>query len=349
MGKSKRNYDVIIVGASFAGLAVASKIKTGRVLLIDAKPIGEGVKSACGTLRETFSRLGFADCILQAHNKMVIHTALSDFTYHLKSPFCVIDGDKFCHRLFEAGKTEFVRAKVLGFDGKAVKTTKGSFRAEIFVDASGPNSVLGKSKSRYLSSGLETIVDYKEKGLHLWYEPKIFPKGVFWLFPQGKTSRAGVASYVGERNLLPELSGFLKRFKLKPKSLHGGYFPYRIRDPVLGRVFLVGDAAGQCFPITGEGIRPSLFFGQKLGEIINLILDKKVTHQEGLELYGDFVLKGRKYKYELMYLGQKFITNVPQTLVSAGVFLASKRLIADFFLDKYLNILDSEQNSVSNF
>ena len=39
-------YDVIIAGASFAGLAVASKIKNKRVLLIDKKEIGTHVRSA---------------------------------------------------------------------------------------------------------------------------------------------------------------------------------------------------------------------------------------------------------------------------------------------------------------
>lgn len=37
---------MVIAGASFAGLAVASKIK-GRVLLIDKKEIGTGVTSVC--------------------------------------------------------------------------------------------------------------------------------------------------------------------------------------------------------------------------------------------------------------------------------------------------------------
>ena len=42
-------YDVIIAGASFAGLAVASKITNGRALLIDRKYIGVHQTSACGT------------------------------------------------------------------------------------------------------------------------------------------------------------------------------------------------------------------------------------------------------------------------------------------------------------
>ena len=43
-----KKYDIIIAGASFAGLSVASKLK-GNVLLIDRKDIGTHVTSACGT------------------------------------------------------------------------------------------------------------------------------------------------------------------------------------------------------------------------------------------------------------------------------------------------------------
>ncbi len=44
-----KRYDIIIAGASFAGLAVASRITDGKVLLIGRKKIGTRQQSACGT------------------------------------------------------------------------------------------------------------------------------------------------------------------------------------------------------------------------------------------------------------------------------------------------------------
>ncbi len=188
---------------------------------------------------------------------------------------------------------------------------------------------------------METIVNYQEKGLHFWYEPKVLAKGVFWLFPQGQTSRIGIASYIGETDLLPKLEEFLKRFDLKinKETLHGGYFSHRLKDPVFEKVFLVGDAAGHCLPLTGEGIRPAIFFGQKLGEIINLILGEKITHQKGLELYRDFVLKDKKSKYESLYRMQKLLTKIPQFLLNFLAWLVSKKLVINFVENKYLNII----------
>ncbi len=50
-------YDVVIAGASFAGLAVASQLRGCRVLLVDRKPVGTGQTSACGTTLRLMERL----------------------------------------------------------------------------------------------------------------------------------------------------------------------------------------------------------------------------------------------------------------------------------------------------
>src|SRR5713226_2417190 len=41
------DYDAVIVGASFAGLAVALSLRGHHVVLIDCAPLGDGVTSAC--------------------------------------------------------------------------------------------------------------------------------------------------------------------------------------------------------------------------------------------------------------------------------------------------------------
>lgn len=337
--ENKKQYDVIIAGASFAGLSVASKVRNGQSLLIDTKPIGVGIKSACGTILDTASQLGLDDCVSQTHKKIVLHIGRGELIYHLNPPFCVIDEEKFCRQLFAKGQAEFIQASIQDFDGTLLKTDQGNFQSDIFVDASGPNSVLTKNKCQHLSFGLETTVDYQAEGLHFWYEPKVLPRGIFWIFPQGDTSRVGVGSYVGKTNLVPELSEFLARFNLKKSKLRGGYFPHRIEKPISEDIFLVGDAAGQCLPITGEGIRPAIFFGQKLGEIIDSILEGKITRAEGLDSYRDFVLQGRQFKYEALFRGQKLLTNIPQPLFHFLAWIVHKRPFNSFVLSKYLRIL----------
>jgi glycerol-3-phosphate dehydrogenase len=55
--------DSIIVGGSFAGLAVASRLR-GRILLIDRKDFGTGQTSACATLLSVPEAVGASSAIL---------------------------------------------------------------------------------------------------------------------------------------------------------------------------------------------------------------------------------------------------------------------------------------------
>lgn len=57
-------YDAIIAGASFAGLAAASRLK-GKILLIDRNDIGSHQTSACSTLLRVAQNLRCQDSVLQ--------------------------------------------------------------------------------------------------------------------------------------------------------------------------------------------------------------------------------------------------------------------------------------------
>ena len=63
-----RDCDVLICGASFAGLALARELEgTGaRVLMLDRYEIGERQTSACAAPTEWLERLGLRDSIRQS-------------------------------------------------------------------------------------------------------------------------------------------------------------------------------------------------------------------------------------------------------------------------------------------
>ncbi len=70
------DWDAIVVGASFGGLAAAMELAgAGRVLLIDRQPVGAGGTSACGTLLRVLEGLDALDALQQSHEEIVLHLA----------------------------------------------------------------------------------------------------------------------------------------------------------------------------------------------------------------------------------------------------------------------------------
>ncbi len=322
------DYDVIIAGASFGGLAAANALVGKRVLLVDRKPIGTGQTSACGTLYGVIEALSLHDSLRQVHKTIVLHTPHHDLTYRLAYPFCTFDYADFCTLLADQATADFLQASVHHLDGDTVVTSRGDYRARCFIDASGWRAALSPEGSRAyrpqggMSFGLETALPYQAEGLHFWYDPeRLLPFGVAWLFPVGPASRFGIGSYQGRTSLRADLTDWLFiDFNSLPGSFHGGYFPHTSRTPTAGQVLRVGDAAGQCLPLTGEGIRPALYFGLTAGRLVCRVLEDGLPLVEALSLYSGFVTEHQVY-YDTLLTLQKWLTRLSVRLTEAAARL----------------------------
>ncbi len=75
-----RDCDVLICGASFAGLAVARELagSGADVLVIDRYEIGERQTSACGIPTDWLRRWRLEDALQQTFGELVIHTPAHD-------------------------------------------------------------------------------------------------------------------------------------------------------------------------------------------------------------------------------------------------------------------------------
>ena len=328
----KMKYDVIIAGAGFAGLAAAGELRGQRVLLIDRQEIGTHQTSACGTLLGVMQALDALDCVLQIHRRIVVNGPRGAIAYPLTHPFCTFDFEKLMRKLARRTDAEFLLAEVTGARGNVVQTTRGDFEASVLIDATGWGATLARQvlprqlDQRTLSFGIETVADpatfasaqpYRGEGLLFWYDPiRCHPKLVNWVFPCGDFSRIGVASYVGETKLKGELEKFTREQGVEMNGMHGGYFPYALREPTVGDIFVVGDAAGHCFGVTGEGIRGALYFGQAAGRIVRRVVDGEITRAQGLAEYRHFVRSHRVY-FAITYWIQKIFSNAPGPLAHA--------------------------------
>lgn len=337
-------YDAIIAGGSFAGLAVAREIK-GNVLLIDQHQIGARQTSGCATLVDVLEKLDCQDSILQSFDSIRIHVAGNQMDFDFGYPFCTFDYEIFCDIMRKSINAEIVETKVKTVEGDTLVTDKGKFEGRTIVDATGWKAVLANSlrpgtvnhnkhgwfknnkngtppshprpasSRKSLSFGCETILPLPKDQLEFHWNPHNLRRGITWVFPADKETRFGVGSYVGETKLVGKLERFLENFELVHDRLHGGYFPHRLGEPVVGHIFVLGDAAGQCLPLTGEGIRPALYFGQRCGRIIQRIVNREISREAGLAEYRRFVLKHRQ-DYLAFFRVQKIFTNIPDFLVS---------------------------------
>lgn len=314
----RSEWDTIIAGGSFGGLAAAMELaRVGRVLIVDRKPVGEGETSACGTLLRVLERLEATEALEQVHDRIVLHLPSGrEYAFRPRYRFATFDYRKLCHLLAERTDATFLEASVVGMEDEAVLTTRGRFRAPIVIDASGWRAALGSSirpdtvPTAARSVGVEVRVPVREEGLHFWVLPKQIGCGVTWLFPAGEVSRAGIACYLGKGSIKSGLEEFLDGC-LASGALHGGSFPSRLRDPVVGQVFLVGDAAGQCLPLTGEGIRPALVFGQLAGRLARHVLRDELSLTQALTGYRKAVLRRRPY-YRLLERLQRGMLRAPR-------------------------------------
>ena len=336
-------YDVIIAGASFAGLAVAAQLQETRVLVIDRQPIGAGQTSACGVPLATLKALNLEDAVLQVHDALILHTPARSFVYPVSQyPYCTFDYEKLCRLLWERATADFVEAPALGVEGHRVHTSNGAYTGRIIVDASGWRAVLASSlrpdwvQGQAVNFGLESTVPYADEGLHFTYDPKRLGRlTIAWIFPINGASRIGIGRYEGEtRGTLHLLDVYLADLGQVRGRVHGGYFTYRLRDPVLEHLFLVGDAAGQCLPLTGEGIRPALYFGTQLGRLLRQHLEGRLSLEQVRERYRRLVLRYKK-AYDLLYRLQRLLPRLPLSLLQVVMALGTRPRVYRRTLHRY--------------
>ena len=310
-----KQYDVIIVGASFAGLAVARQLR-GRILLLDRHGVGEVQTSACGTPLWVPQALGVERSVLQVHRTAVVHTPTRTVLYDISDvPYCTFDYREFCRGLLEQTGARVLRTPVTRITDGAVETENGRFEAPCIVDCSGWRSArlrdAGDLAPGPVSFGLETVADYQGDALYFWAAPGPLPHVISWIFPTGAASRVGVGSYADDSKLKAPLASFMDGLGIAATRYHGAYFPSGLRTPTSGTVFIVGDAAGQCLPLTVEGIRPALYFGEQCGLSVQRVIDGGLSLGEGLAEYRRRVLAHR-WAYRRLRWAQWTIQQVPR-------------------------------------
>src|SRR3954447_17384515 len=129
--------DVLICGASFAGLAVARELagSGARTLVVDRYEIGERQTSACAAPTGWLHAMGVENSVRQTFDTLVIHTPHTTAEFRLPWTFSTFDYRELCGLLFEQCDAEFETATVEGRTAGTVHTDRGDLSSELIVDA----------------------------------------------------------------------------------------------------------------------------------------------------------------------------------------------------------------------
>jgi flavin-dependent dehydrogenase len=337
-------YDAIVCGGSFGGLAAASQIG-GRVLVIDRQPIGDGETSASAVPLACLERLELLDCVEQVHREIVIHTRRHSQRLRFFD-FATFDYRRFCEDLFARTGADFLQARITGAGAGVVHTTRGSFEAPIIVEAAGwrTSAPKGRAAKRARaprkSFGVEARQPFRGDGLHFYVGPNHGSRRFYWIFPAGDHVRAGLATYTGHSALSQDLVDFLERHGLgDPGHTHGGFFTSRLIDPIRDGMFVVGDAAGQCLPVSGEGIRPALVFGQLAGRLAERVRLGELALDEALSRYRAYV-RSRRRGYLVLDRLQSILNWLPDPLFALFARTIGSDRVLPWAVSRYWRVAD---------
>ncbi|MDX6703416.1 MAG: hypothetical protein QOF26_3642, partial [Baekduia sp.] len=140
--------DVVICGASFAGLAVARELARGShppidVLVLDRYEIGERATSACAIPTPWLAAMGVEEAARQELPGMSFTTPHGRVRYRLPWTWTSFDYRHLCRLLWaQCGQARFATAVVHGRTGDTVHTDRGDVTAPLHVDACGWRRVL---------------------------------------------------------------------------------------------------------------------------------------------------------------------------------------------------------------
>ena len=288
--------DVLICGASFAGLAVARELAGAGadVLVIDRYEIGERQTSACAAPTPWLHAMGVERSIRQELECMAFHTPHGSARFRLPWSWSSFDYRELCEALYEQTDARFEIAHVRGRTGETVHTDRGDISAPLVVDALGWRRVLGlganiQPPEARISRGLEVHPhDGRGADLDIWIDRSVVRYGYAWSVPAAGERRVGVGSYEPRHHVKEPTREMARRLGTEPVRYQGNWFPHQLRPATEDGVFFVGDSAGHCIPLSGEGIRTAFYFGIACGRELRAVVSGGRQRDEALATYAAF-------------------------------------------------------------
>lgn len=316
--KYQRHYDLIIVGAGFAGLTCARHAaELGLdVLVIDRKAhAGQAPHTTGIIVKEAMEEFAVPTYLTRKVSGIRLYSPSLKY-FDLYSPgYYFLATDTPGYLQFLASAAEKAGATVV-FNSEYESSVLQSDRVfienleiscQFLVGADGARSRVARDFGLSLNNrflvGLEAeyqnVGDFSEQHFHCFLNSELAKGYIAWAVPGVDIVQIGLAcrsqTKPDIRLLIEHLSHLFDFKKAKLVGRRGGLIPIGGRVKVFGneRVLLLGDAAGTVSPLTAGGIYPALYSGRLAASAIYdyLYLDGKIPAKEASKFYPDYFWK----------------------------------------------------------
>lgn len=293
------SYDVVVAGASVAGLFCAREIaRSGHSVLVLEEDFEVGTPEHCGGL---VSASGLQDLGVipstktldsPIQNARLTSPGGKELNLDAKKQNVVVinrrELDKqIAHQAQKNGAEIRVKTSLKEFKDDKANTSTGIIDCKILVDARGIASIINRNRTGTLQSAqYEIYADWIQKGLvEVDFDVQKYPGFFAWVIPAG--SGMGKVGVAGKGiNAVSAIEKYLES-KGKHSIIRKVFAPIWVNGPldnfVEGNTVIVGDAAGQAKPTTAGGIYSCGVGGILAGKAISNYLESK--NRKDLELY----------------------------------------------------------------
>jgi flavin-dependent dehydrogenase len=298
-----KEFDLVIVGASFAGLACArtAALRGLSVCVIDSKPEpGARVRTTGILVKEATDDFDVPAHLMRKVRGVRMY-APDGHALDLSAPGYYFQATDTPELLRWMAAEAQLAGATLKFGARFENATEErggihlpslDIKAQFLIGADGARSrvaeVFGLGRNRRFLIGAEIecepIAKIDPRFLHCFADSELAPGYIGWVVPGLGATQIGVAARRNRKPDLASLSDQVKRM-LGLRYLHvtarrGGLIP--TGGPVSqlgrGRVLLIGDAAGLVSPLTGGGIHTALTFGRRAAQLVSDYLLDRGAH-----------------------------------------------------------------------
>ena len=287
----REDFDVVVVGAGFAGLACARRAtERGLSVLVLERQSGPGerVHTTGILVKEAWTEWSVPPRLIRRIDRVRVYTPSHRFLELARDGYFFMATDTAPLMRHLAGETRRAGAEIRFGDayrgvipgtsprnGSPFVLRGSGIRCRFLIGADGARSRVAESfgldRNRHLLKGLEWEFEPLERDgdcLHCFIDPECAPGYIGWVVPGVVSTQVGLALH---HNLRADMPRFIARidplFGLGGRSVlekRGGIIPVGglLRNFHEDGVLLIGDAAGMVSPLTAGGIHHAFRFGK---------------------------------------------------------------------------------------